>query len=161
MDPNRFLGKLGVAAVAFRSDALKRIQGATRSMPHLSPNELAQGEDFRFQVRNAFTIDANQINLNSGRVSPAPRVAQEAMEHYWTIVNMSPSLWVDELPIHQRETLRQRLAGLFRCDPVELAITRTTTKALEIVQSGMELEPGDEVDTFAEAIADEVRHGGV
>lgn len=110
MDPDRFLGKLGVAAVAFRSDALKRIQGATRSMPHLSPNELAQGEDFWFQVRNAFTIDPNQINLNSGRVSPAPRVAQEAME---------------------------------------------------IVQSGMELEPGDEVDAFAEAIADVVRNGGV
>lgn len=35
-------------------------------------------------------------NLNSGSVSPAPRVVQAAVEHYQTITNMSPSLWVDE-----------------------------------------------------------------
>lgn len=142
-----FVTSLSAAAVTFRPDAVGRIQRAAQRIAHLDPAEAAQDEDFWFQVRHAFTIDRNQINLNSGSVSPAPRVVQEAMEQYNTIVNMSPSLWVDDLLIPQRENLRRRLAGLFGCDPEELAITRNTTESLEIVQLGLDLKRGDEVLT--------------
>lgn len=147
MDRRDFMTRLGLATVALRSDAAERIRDAAQGIAHLSPEQAAQDEDFWFQVRHAFTIDRNQINLNSGSVSPAPRVVQEAVRQYDTIVNMSPSLWVDDLLIPQRENIRQRLAGLFGCDPEELAITRNTTESLEIVQLGLDLKRGDEVVT--------------
>ena len=108
---------IGVAVASFRPDALARIKTAVFTSAGLSPEEVAKDEDFWFQIRNAFTIDQNQINLNSGSVSPAPRIVQEAMKQYLTIVNMSPSLWVDEFLIPQREELRKRLSGMFGCDP--------------------------------------------
>jgi selenocysteine lyase/cysteine desulfurase len=45
------------------------------------------------------------------------------------------------------DTIRRRLAAGFGCDPEEIAITRNTTEALEIVQLGMSLQRGDEVLT--------------
>ncbi len=46
-----------------------------------------------------------------------------------------------------REAVRQGLAGLFGCDPEEVAITRNTSESLETLQLGIDLEPGDEVLT--------------
>jgi selenocysteine lyase/cysteine desulfurase len=45
------------------------------------------------------------------------------------------------------ETVRQRLAADFGCDPEEMAITRNASEGLEICQLGLELKPGDEVLT--------------
>ncbi|HXV85095.1 MAG TPA: aminotransferase class V-fold PLP-dependent enzyme, partial [Gemmatimonadales bacterium] len=146
MDRRDFMTRMGLAAL-LRPDAPRLVRGAARRIAHMSPEQAAQDEDFWFQVRHAFTIDRNQINLNSGSVSPAPRVVQDAVRQYDTIVNMSPSLWVDDFLIPQREEVRRRLAALFGCDTEELAITRNTTEALEIVQLGMDLKRGDEVVT--------------
>jgi selenocysteine lyase/cysteine desulfurase len=72
-------------------------------------------------------------------------VVQRAMEDYLRVMNMSPSLYVDELLIPQRELVRSRLADAFGCSAEEIAITRNTTEALETVQKGLDLRPGDEV----------------
>lgn len=117
---------------------LRRVEGATAQ-------QAAQDEPFWLGVRQAFTIDANQVNLNSGSVSPAPRVVAEAMNRYWTITNMSPSLYVDDLLYPEVELVRQRLASVFGCDPEELALTRNTSESLLSAQFGMKLAAGDEV----------------
>ena len=122
----------------FIEPLLRRAEGAT-------PQETARDESFWLGIRQAFTIDSNHINLNSGSVSPAPRVVAEAMDRYWTITNMSPSLYVDELLYPQVELVRQRLAATFGCDPEELALTRNTSESLLSVQFGMKLSAGDEV----------------
>lgn len=117
---------------------LARVEGA-------SVAEVAEDEAFWLGVRQAFTIDANQINLNSGSVSPAPRVVAEAMQRYWTLTNMSPSLYVDDLLYPQVELVRQRLAAQFGCDAEELALTRNTSESLLSVQFGLPLQRGDEI----------------
>lgn len=132
---------------SFDDAALTDIVPRIRARHHATPDEAADDEDFWAEIRRAFTIDTNQVNLNSGSVSPAPRIVQEAERHALTIQNMSPSLWVDELLIPQREMIRQRLAAMFGCDPECLAITRNTTESLEIAQFGLPLEPGDEILT--------------
>lgn len=140
-----------VSAMAAGSGALLRpgplrlIEPALRRAGGTSPQETAQDEAFWLGIRQAFTIDSNHINLNSGSVSPAPRVVAEAMDRYWTLTNMSPSLYVDELLYPEVELVRQRLAAAFGCDPEELALTRNTSESLLSVQFGMRLSPGDEV----------------
>lgn len=146
MHRRNFVSAMAVSSGALlRPEPLRLIEPLLRRAAGATPQETAQDGSFWLGVRQAFTIDSNHINLNSGSVSPAPRVVAEAMDRYWTITNMSPSLYVDELLYPQVELVRQRLAVTFGCDPEELALTRNTSESLLSVQFGMMLSAGDEV----------------
>jgi selenocysteine lyase/cysteine desulfurase len=147
MDRRSFLSMAGGCLTALQTDALANLENSTRGIASQDPERVATDEDFWFQVRHAFTIDRNSINLNSGSVSPAPRSVQKTMHAYWDIINMSPSYYVDEILGPRIEVVRRRLAATFGCDPEELAITRNTSEAMEIVQLGIRLERGDEILT--------------
>ena len=136
----------GLAAIPFarRPSSVAR-EGLRIAAGSRDPQVLAQDEAFWLRVRQAYTIDSNQNNLNSGSVSPAPRVVAEAMERYWTITNMSPPLYVDELLYPEVELVRRGLARTFGCDPEELALTRNTSESLQTVQFGLPLARGDEI----------------
>ncbi len=142
-----FLGAAGGALTALAADAGERIERAARRLGGATAQEAARDEDFWFRVREAFTIDRNHINLNSGSVSPAPATVQRAMRQYWDITNMGPSLYVDELLGPRVEVARRRLADAFGCGTDEIAFTRNASEAMEIVQFGLALQPGDEVLT--------------
>ena len=148
MNRRRFLSTLGATTVAtLHSDAVEKLEAANRFASQRSPNALARDEDYWFRVQHAFTIDRGNINLNNGSVCPSPRVVQEAMNQYLTIMNMSPSYYVDEFLGPHINMVRRRLATAFGCDPEELAIMRNTTEAMEVIQLGLPLQPGDEVLT--------------
>ena len=147
MNRRSFLGTAGGALVASRAGASSRLGALTRTQTGRTPEQTASDEDFWFAVRQAFTIDRNHVNLNSGSVSPAPRSVQTAMKQYWDVTNMSPSLYVDEMLGPRVEVARRGLARAFGCSPEELAITRNTSESMEIVQLGLDLEEGDEVLT--------------
>jgi len=142
-----FLSMMGSTYAVLNADALSLAKELARTAEGHSAEEIARDEDFWWQVRHAFTIDRNSINLNNGSVSPAPRVVSEAMKNYFEIQNMSPSLYVDDVLGPQIELIRRRLSAAFGCDAEELAITRNTTEALENVQFGISLKRGDEVLT--------------
>ena len=120
--------------------AVGKLQGQTAT-------EAAANEDFWFAARMAFTVDRNLLNFNNGSVCPAPKVVQEAMERYWTVTNLSPSHYVDELLLPETEVIREELAREFGCSPEELALTRNTSEGLHSVILGLDLKPGDEVVT--------------
>jgi isopenicillin-N epimerase len=122
-------------------------QNAARYVRDRSPESLAADEDYWAEVRTAFTVDRNIINLNNGGVSPSPRVVQDALRRYLEFSNMAPvhNMWRVLEP--QIESVRRGLARAFGCDPEELAITRNASEALEICQLGLDLKPGDEVLT--------------
>ncbi len=122
-------------------------QNAARYVRDRSPESLAADEDYWAEVRTAFTVDRNIINLNNGGVSPSPRIVQDALRRYLEFSNMAPvhNMWRVLEP--QIESVRRGLARAFGCDPEELAITRNASEALEICQLGLDLKPGDEVLT--------------
>jgi len=99
------------------------------------------------QARMAFTVDRNLLNFNNGSLCPAPKAVQEAMERYWTVTNMSPSYYVDDMLLPETEVVRVELAREFGCDPEELALTRNTSEGLHTVILGLDLKRGDEVVT--------------
>jgi len=147
LEVNRRNLLFGAGLAALRADSLEHIRAATKSRHGSPAAAVAADEDFWFQVRHAFSIDRNIINLNNGSVCPSPKVVQDAMHHYLEVMNMQPSYYVDEFLVPHSETVRRRLAATFGCDPEEIAITRNATEGIETVQLGLDLKPGDEVLT--------------
>lgn len=130
---------------AFQNDSTSRAQAAVATLSNKSVEASARDEDFWFNVRHAFTVDRNIINLNNGGVSPAPKVVMDTEIRYLEIENMTPTYYMWRILDPGIEVARRRLAQAFGCDPEEIAITRNASEALEIVQLGMDLKRGDEV----------------
>jgi isopenicillin-N epimerase len=138
---------LTTALVAFQSEATARAQSAAAAVSGRPADAVARDEDFWFNVRHAFTVDRNIINLNNGGVSPAPKVVMDTEIRLLEMENMNPTYYMWRILDPGLETVRRRLARTFGCDPEEIAITRNASEALEIVQFGLDLKPGDEVIT--------------
>src|SRR6185437_3592339 len=141
-----FTAAAGIAS-AFRGDALLRATTAIDAVAGRPADSVARDEDFWFQVRHAFTVDRNMVNLNNGGVSPAPKIVMDTEIRYLEVENLSPSYYMWNVLDPGIETVRRRLAESFGCDPEEIAITRNASEALETVQLGIELKRGDEVLT--------------
>src|ERR1017187_10551658 len=144
---NFFQLAAGSALVAFQNNAVERAAAATRSISDKSPQEVASDEDYWGEIRNAFSIDRNIINLNNGYVSPAPRVVQDALRRYLEYSDMGPVHTMINVLERQVETVRRRIAETAGCDPEEIAITRNASESLENAQYGIDLKAGDEVLT--------------
>lgn len=112
-----------------------------------TPGDIARDEDFWFEVRGAFTPDNSLVNLQSGGVSPSPKVVQEAMKRYLDYSNTTPTYTMWEVLEPQEENVRKRLGREWGVDGEEIAITRGASEGLQICQCGIDLEPGDEVLT--------------
>ncbi|PYT25410.1 MAG: aminotransferase V [Acidobacteria bacterium] len=132
---------------ALKADSIHMAQAAAATINHQTAEASARDEDFWREIQQAFTVDRNIINLNNGGVCPSPKIVQDAMRRQLEFSNLAPaySLWTVLEP--EIESVRARLAASFGCDPEEMAITRNASEALEIVQMGLELKPGDEVLT--------------
>jgi isopenicillin-N epimerase len=135
------------ALVAFQDDAIPRAAAAGDSVNGRKPEDVARDEDYWTEIRNAFTVDRNVINLNNGYVSPAPRPVQDAMRRYLEFSDMGPYHTMIATLEKQVEMVRVRLAAAAGCDPEEMAITRNSSESLENAQYGIDLKPGDEVLT--------------
>ena len=147
MDRRSFLTSAAGIAAAFRPDSIARAQSAAEGSFGRPADLVARDEDYWMNIRHAFTVDRNMINLNNGGVSPSPKVVSDTEKRYLDVENMSPSYYMWRILDPGIETVRRRLARTFGCDPEEIAITRNASEALEIVQLGMDMKPGDEVIT--------------
>jgi selenocysteine lyase/cysteine desulfurase len=148
-----FLGQFfaaGAASAALRDDWATLLDRALIQSDHRTPEDAAPDEDFWSEIQRAFTVDRTIINLNNGGVSPSPRVVQEAMQRYLALSNEAPAHTMWNILEPHIESVRRQLAASFGCDPEEMAITRNASEALEIVQLGMDLQPGDEVLTTSQ-----------
>jgi selenocysteine lyase/cysteine desulfurase len=143
----RFLASAAGVTAAFQSDAVARAQSAGASVSGRSADDVARDEDFWFNIRHAFAVDRNVINLNNGGVCPSPKTVLETQARLLAIENMTPTYHMWRILDPGVENTRRRLARTFGCDPEEIAITRNACEALETVQFGMDLKRGDEVIT--------------
>ncbi len=140
---------LGLAALSSSTIAslLKQVEAATNSVAHLTPQQAAMDDDYWSVIQNAFTVTRGIINLNNGGVSPSPRIVTEALVRYiWQQEDATAyTMWQILEP--QSETIRTGLSEMFGCDREEIAITRNASESLEILLTGMDLKPGDEILT--------------
>jgi isopenicillin-N epimerase len=134
-------------AAAFQNDSVLRAQSAVQSAAGRPADSVAVDEDFWLNIRHAFTVNRNIINLNNGGVSPSPKIVSDTEKRFLDIENMGPAFYMWRVLDPDIETVRRRLAKEFGVDTEEIAITRNASEALEIVQLGMDLKRGDEIVT--------------
>lgn len=148
-EPTRrgFLGALaaGTAHAIFRGDAIARAAGASRDAEREPAGALAGNEDYWSQIQRCFDADGTVINLNNGGVSPSPSHVLDQMIRDLRFSNELPAHHLWQVLEPRVETVRRDLAGLFGCDPEELAITRNTSEGMETLILGVDLTRGDEV----------------
>lgn len=112
-----------------------------------TPAEIADDEDFWFEVGRAFTVDRTLVNLNNGGVSPSPSWVQDAMKRHLDFSNLAPPYTMWGILEPQREGVRQRMAAQWGVDTEEVAFTRNASESLQIMQLGLDFKAGDEVLT--------------
>lgn len=137
----------GLTATLFASPDLLKLKKQLLEFEHLSPEALADDEDFWFIIQQAYTPTSLFINLNNGGVCPQPKVVQESFLHYYQLANQAPAYYMFGEFTRQREAIKLKLAALAGCAPDEIALNRNTTEALETVIMGLELKAGDEIIT--------------
>ena len=147
MHRRQFFASAAGAAAAFQNDSAARAQSAASSVAGRTADTVARDEDFWFNIRHAFVVDRNLINLNNGGVSPSPKTVIDTETRLLEMENMTPTYYMWRILDPGVENVRRRLARAFGCDPEEIAITRNASEALENVQFGLELKRGDEVIT--------------
>jgi len=148
MTSRRAFLSLGAGALAaFRDDALDRVLAAGRETAGSAPEAVASDEAYWREIQQAFTVNRSYVNLNNGGVCPSPRIVQEAMKRYLDLSNEAPVYTMWQMLEPQIESVRRELAREFGCDPEEMAVTRNASEALEAVQLGLDLKPGDEILT--------------
>ncbi len=153
MNDNRrkFLQKISGAAGAItfapflNTACSKKIQSKISEYKDWSADDLASNEEFWYQVKQAYTVSTNMVNLNNGGVSPSPKVVQDAVERYNRLSNEAPSYYMWRVLDRNREGLRSKLAELAGVSSDEIAINRNASEALETVIFGLRLNRGDEV----------------
>src|SRR5712675_1088985 len=140
---------LGLAALSSATVAslLRTVEGATKTVAHLLPEEAAMDEDYWAIIQNSFSITRGIINLNNGGVSPSPRIVTEALVRYTWEQEDATAYTMWQILEPQCETIRTGLAELFGCDREEIAITRNASESLETLLLGMNLKSGDEILT--------------
>lgn len=133
-----------IAAAAFRNDTLDLVERVVSKYGSLGD---AQDEEFWAQIQQAFALDRNTINFNNGGCSPSPRIVQDALRRQLEFSNQAPSNYMWRVLEPEVESVRMRLAKVFKCDTEEIAITRNASESLETLILGLPLQSGDEVLT--------------
>lgn len=145
----KFIGKLLAAGAASSGitalSHAQKLEQAQWLLDPLNPEKDTTNEDYWTVIQQAYTVNANVLNLNNGGVSPAPRVVQEALKRYNDLSNEAPSYYMWRVLDMGREPLRMQLARLAGCDAEEIAINRNATEALNTIIYGLPLQRGDEV----------------
>src|SRR6476619_2907246 len=150
-DRRQFLSAIGktTGLMAFASTTVaslfKDLEAATGRVANASSDQVARDEDFWIEIQQAFTVTRGITNLNNGGVSPSPRIVTEALVRYQWQQEDATAYTMWQILEPQVETIRSGLAGIFGCDPEEIAITRNASESLEILLMGMDLKSGDEI----------------
>jgi len=100
-------------------------------------------------VRAAFPVLERYAYLNAGTNGPLPRAVAEAMiaEQLVDLAEGRGGEPYFSRALEMRGVVRAKLAALFSVEPMQVALTRSTTDGCNIVIAGLDLGPDDEVVT--------------
>ena len=118
VDRRNFIRKLGAAAgsialsTAWNPLTAAQLEDRLAPFQNLNPEACAAEESFWQEVRLAYTVSSTLLDLNSGGVSPQPKVVQDSYIKYYQLSNDAPSFFMWRVLDKGRDEIRQKLADL-------------------------------------------------
>jgi L-cysteine/cystine lyase len=101
------------------------------------------------EARAQFPVFERFAYLNAGTFGPLARVTVEAMEERrrrdLELGRSGPDFFSEVMS--QRDRIRTKIANLVGAEPVQIALTCSTTDGCNIVLAGLDLSPADEIVT--------------
>ena len=122
---------------------------AARPVP-LPAAGAAAGDAFWDSVRAQFVMPPGLAVINAANLCPSSRPVLEAMYGSTRDIDQDPSPNNRAKLYPAKEDTRKRLAAFLRVAPEEIIITRNTSESNNLVSSGVDLKPGDEVLIFSD-----------
>jgi selenocysteine lyase/cysteine desulfurase len=115
----------------------------------LPPTPAEPDEAFWSRVKAQFALPPGIAHLNAANLCPSPRPVLEAMCNASDLDHdLSPR---NRERMHQaKEDARAAVARLLRVTPEEVVLVRNTSEGNNLVSSGLDLGPGDQVLVFAD-----------
>ena len=138
---------LGGSAALFADPAWAR---QAPSAPPLAAGGPAAGEAFWTSVREQFVMPLDLGVLNAANLCPASRPVLDALTRETRSVDQDPSPKNRARLYPEKEKTRAAVAEFLRVTPEEIVLTRNTSEANNLVSSGVDLKPGDEVIIHAD-----------
>jgi selenocysteine lyase/cysteine desulfurase len=151
----KLLGGAGAAlVVAPGLPALSEVEGkpggATPEATQIQAAPANADEKYWRSVRALFLLPADLALMNAANLCPASRPVLEVLDAETRWVDRDPSMPNRRRMTEGRETTRKLLAQFLGATPEEIVITRNTSEGNNIVSSGVDLAPADEVVVFAD-----------
>ena len=111
---------------------------------HVSPSMLAQEESFWADIRAAYPVTTDFIQLENGYYSLAAQPVMDGYLKHIQQVNSVSSYYMRTRQYTDKRESQTQLANLLGCSPDELIITRNTTESLDTIIGGLKWKAGDE-----------------
>ena len=105
----------------------------------------ARSEDYWLMVKRQFPLDPSLIYMNAANVCPASRPVMDRHLEFLQDFHRNPSFQNRDKYVPLRETLRGKIAAMFRVSAEEIAITRNTSEGSNLIVRGIDLKAGDEI----------------
>ena len=149
MKRRKFFGSLlaSLAAAATLPEIATAVQdylGSLKRELDAAPDE----RHFWERVRQEFMLKPGLIHFNSGSIGATPVPIVEAHKKYIDQLEEDPygQVW-SGFGSDTLDLVQQTAARFLRADADEVFLTRNTTEGMNLVATGMRLEPGDEILT--------------
>ena len=104
----------------------------------------ADDEDFWAQVRKAYRIKPDYINLESGYYNILPEETLEKHLKHIREINYQGAYYMRTKQFDDRKAMSKLVADLINCPPDDLILTRNTTESLDMIIGGYPWKVGDE-----------------
>ena len=129
-------------AVPFVTPDLTWARGAA---PKLPPTPASPDEKFWLSVREQFVMPKELTMLNAANLCPSSGPVLETLYKVTKDMDQDPSADNRAKLGDGRENTRKLLAEFLHVTPEEIVITRNTSESNNLVSTGIDLKPGDEV----------------
>lgn len=117
---------------------------ALAALANLPVADLARRDDFWVQIRAAYPVTKEFVQLENGYYSLAAQPVLDGYLKHIQTVNAVSSYYMRTRQFDDKLASRKQLAALLGCSHEEVIITRNTTESLDTVIAGIDWKPGDE-----------------
>jgi selenocysteine lyase/cysteine desulfurase len=145
----QFAGRLGIAGFGA---LVARTAGGAAPAQAVAPAPAPAGasESYWASVRAQFLMPPELGVMNAANLCPSPAPVVDALVAATRDMDRDPSFPNRVKMGEGKEATRKLLAEFLRVTPEEIVLARNTSEASNLVSSGLDLKPGDEVLLFSD-----------